>query len=51
MTVHIDGSLFVKIFDPYKASYKVERPLEAIRLLALTVLRSEIGKIKLDQVF
>jgi len=51
VTVTIDGTLFVKIFDPLKASYKVEKPLEAVRLLALTVLRSEIGKMKLDKLF
>lgn len=47
----IDGSLFIKVFDPYKASYKVEKPQESVKLLALTVLRSEIGKMKLDKLF
>ncbi|KRW99384.1 hypothetical protein PPERSA_02496 [Pseudocohnilembus persalinus] len=51
VTVQIDGTLFVQVFDPFKASYKVEQPYEAVRLLALTVLRSEIGKMKLDKLF
>jgi len=49
--LNIDGVLFIKIFDPIKASYEVENPLEAVRLLALTLMRSEIGKLKLDKLF
>ncbi|EGR31845.1 stomatin family protein, putative [Ichthyophthirius multifiliis] len=51
VTVLIGGSLFIQIDDPFKASYNIERPLQAVRLLALTVLRSEIGKMKLDTLF
>ena len=43
VSLHLDGCLFVQIVEPYKASYKVENPLVAIQLLAVTVLRSEIG--------
>lgn len=43
----IDGVLFIRIEDAYKASYKIENPHDSIRLLALTVMRSEIGKLKL----
>ena len=49
--LNIDGVLFIKIFDPVKASYQVENPLEAVKLLALTLMRSEIGKLKLDKLF
>ncbi len=48
VTVSIDGTLFLKIYNPFDASYKVEKPMEAIKLLALTVMRSEIGKMRLD---
>lgn len=51
MTVHIGGALFIRVDDPYKASYNVDKPMEAVKLLALTVLRSEIGKMKLDKLF
>jgi len=51
VTVLIGGTLFIRVDDPFKASYNVEGPLEAVKLLALTVLRSEIGKIKLDKLF
>ena len=40
VSVQIDGILFVKIEDPYKASYSIDRPLDNIKLLALTILRS-----------
>ena len=49
--VNIDGVLFIKILDPLKASYQVENPREAVKLLALTLMRSEIGKLKLDKMF
>ncbi|XP_065316312.1 stomatin-like protein stl-1 isoform X2 [Gordionus sp. m RMFG-2023] len=47
----LDGVLYLKIFDPYKASYGVEDPEFAISQLAQTNMRSEIGKISLDSVF
>ena len=31
VTIHIDGVLYLKIIDPYKASYGVSNPLEAMR--------------------
>ncbi len=40
VSLHIDGILFVRIDDPFKASYNVDKPIENIKLLALTVLRS-----------
>lgn len=51
VTLHIDGVLYFQVFDPYKASYGVEDPQFAITQLAQTTMRSELGKIALDDVF
>lgn len=51
MTLSIDGVLYLRIVDPYKASYGVEDPEFAITQLAQTTMRSELGKIHLDSVF
>lgn len=47
----IDGVLYLRVFDPYKASYGVEDAEYAITQLAQTTMRSEIGKIMLDMLF
>lgn len=49
--INIDGVLYFKITDPYKASYSVSNPIKAISLLAQTSMRSEIGKLDLDRSF
>jgi regulator of protease activity HflC (stomatin/prohibitin superfamily) len=51
VTINIDGVLYVKIIDPYNASYGVEDPLYAVTQLAQTTMRSELGKITLDKTF
>uniref|UniRef100_A0A0K8STA2 Band 7 domain-containing protein n=1 Tax=Lygus hesperus TaxID=30085 RepID=A0A0K8STA2_LYGHE len=51
VTLNIDGVLYLRILDPYKASYGVEDPEFAITQLAQTTMRSELGKISLDNVF
>lgn len=51
VTINIDGVLYVKIVDPYNASYGVEDPLYAVTQLAQTMMRSELGKITLDKTF
>merc|ERR1712226_352086 len=51
VTLNIDGVLYLRIKDPYKASYGVEDPEFAITQLAQTTMRSEIGKITLDTLF
>eukprot|EP01029_Cantina_marsupialis_P006257 TRINITY_DN16837_c0_g2_i1.p1 TRINITY_DN16837_c0_g2~~TRINITY_DN16837_c0_g2_i1.p1 ORF type:complete len:367 (+),score=130.50 TRINITY_DN16837_c0_g2_i1:56-1156(+) len=51
VTVKIDGVLYTKIVDPYKASYGVQDPIYAITQLAMTTMRSELGKISLDASF
>eukprot|EP00271_Cylindrocystis_brebissonii_P012857 TRINITY_DN32371_c0_g1_i1.p1 TRINITY_DN32371_c0_g1~~TRINITY_DN32371_c0_g1_i1.p1 ORF type:complete len:463 (-),score=83.70 TRINITY_DN32371_c0_g1_i1:400-1788(-) len=51
VSISIDGVLYVKIVDPVKASYGVERPIYAVVQLAQTTMRSELGKITLDKTF
>ncbi|KAI8777703.1 stomatin-like protein 2 mitochondrial [Biomphalaria glabrata] len=51
VTLTMDAVLYLKVVDPYKASYGVEDPEYAITQLAQTTMRSEIGKIALDTVF
>lgn len=51
VTLSIDGVLYLRIVDPYKASYGVEDAEFAITQLAQTTMRSELGKIHLDSVF
>ncbi|XP_027849647.2 stomatin-like protein 2, mitochondrial [Aphis gossypii] len=51
VTLNIDGVLYLKVSDPYLASYGVEDPEFAITQLAQTTMRSELGKISLDKVF
>jgi len=47
----VDGVLYLKVVDPYKASYGVEDYVFAVTQLAQTTMRSEIGKIDLDKTF
>ncbi|KAG8046550.1 hypothetical protein GUJ93_ZPchr0008g12916 [Zizania palustris] len=51
VSIQIDGVLYVKIVDPYLASYGVENPIFAVIQLAQTTMRSELGKITLDKTF
>ncbi|XP_056287562.1 stomatin-like protein 2, mitochondrial [Pseudoliparis swirei] len=51
VTLQIDGVLFLRILDPFKASYGVEDPEYAVTQLAQTTMRSELGKLTLDKVF
>ena len=47
----VDGVLYLKLLDPYKASYGVDNYVYAVTQLAQTTMRSEIGKIDLDKTF
>ena len=47
----VDGVLYLKVIDPYKASYGVDDYVYAVTQLAQTTMRSEIGKIELDKSF
>jgi regulator of protease activity HflC (stomatin/prohibitin superfamily) len=51
VTLNIDGILYVRVIDPESASYGVSNPYYAITQLAQTTMRSEIGKLTLDQTF
>lgn len=51
VTLSIDGVLFLRIVDPYKASYGVHDPVFAVMQLGQTTMRSEIGKMTLDKTF
>lgn len=47
----VDGVLYLKMLDAYKASYGVDDYVYAVTQLAQTTMRSEIGKIDLDKTF
>ena len=49
VTITIDGVLYYRIFDPYKASYGIEDADFSISQLAQTTMRSEIGQMSLDK--
>lgn len=51
VTIRIDGVLYIRIVDAFKASYGVDRPLYAVMQLAQTSMRSELGKMTLDNTF
>jgi len=48
-SVKVDGVVFYKILDPYKSYYGIENLQWAVTNLALTSLRSIMGKMTLDQ--
>lgn len=49
--IDINGILYYKVVDAYKASYNVNQPLLAMSMLAQTTMRSEIGLLELDRTF
>jgi regulator of protease activity HflC (stomatin/prohibitin superfamily) len=51
VSVEVDGILYLKIFDAAKASYGIDNYLLATTQIAKTTLRSEIGKLNLDDTF
>jgi len=50
VTLELDGVLYTRVLDAYKASYGVEDAEYAIGQLAQTTMRSEIGQLTLDHV-
>ncbi|RMZ91354.1 hypothetical protein DV736_g1408, partial [Chaetothyriales sp. CBS 134916] len=50
VTLDLDGVLYTRVVDAYKASYGVEDAEYAISQLAQTTMRSEIGQLTLDHV-
>ena len=51
VSLTIDGIIYMKITDPKQAAYGVEDPFFAVSQLAQTTMRSEIGKLTLDNTF
>lgn len=51
VTLILDGVIYLRIIDPYQASYGVSDPVNAVTQLAQTTMRSEIGKLALDESF
>lgn len=51
VTLTIDGVLYIKVVDPYRASYGIEDYIYAVSQLAQTTMRSELGKLTLDKIF
>ena len=51
IVVTVDGILYMQVMDPAKASYGIGNYLFATIQLALTTMRSEIGKITFDKTF
>ena len=49
--LEIDGVLFARIVDAYKASYGVDDAENGILQLSMTNIRAEVGKITLDRLF
>ncbi|MFH5833702.1 SPFH domain-containing protein [Halalkalibaculum sp. DA3122] len=49
--VEVDGLVYIKVMDSYKASYGISDYRPAAVNLAQTTMRSEIGKITLDETF
>ncbi len=49
--VAVDGLVYIKVMDAYKASYGISNYQAAAINLAQTTMRSEVGKITLDDTF
>lgn len=51
ISLRVDGVLYFRVLDPYKATYGVENYVFAVTQLAQTTMRSELGKMELDKTF
>jgi len=51
ITLVVDGVLYFRVLDPYKATYGVDDYVFAVTQLSQTTMRSEIGKMELDKTF
>ena len=51
ISLHVDGVLYFRVLDPYKATYGVDDYIFAVTQLAQTTMRSELGKMELDKTF
>ena len=51
MSIDVDGVIYIQVVDAIKASYNIEDYVVAIANLGQTTLRSEIGKLTMDETF
>ncbi|HWK55152.1 MAG TPA: slipin family protein [Hyphomicrobiales bacterium] len=51
ISLTVDGVLYFRVLDPYKATYGVDDYTFAVVQLAQTTMRSELGKMELDRTF
>jgi regulator of protease activity HflC (stomatin/prohibitin superfamily) len=51
ISLTVDGILYFRVLDPYKATYGVDNYIFAVTQLAQTTMRSELGKMELDKTF
>lgn len=51
ISLMVDGVLYFRVMDPYKATYGVDDYEFAVTQLAQTTMRSELGKMELDKTF
>lgn len=51
ISLHVDGVLYFRVLDAYKATYGVDNYVFAVTQLAQTTMRSELGKMELDKTF
>jgi len=51
LEVNVDGVVYLKVLDPYKATYGHFNYIQAVVNLAQTTMRSQMGRITLDKSF
>ena len=51
ISLAVDGVLYFRVLDPYKATYGVDNYVFAVTQLAQTTMRSELGQMELDRTF
>ena len=49
--MQLDGVLYLRVDDPVKCSYGSQDPINYTYILAQSIMRSEIGRLTLDQTF
>jgi len=49
--VKLDGAVYARVEDAFKASYGIDEPVNAITVLAQSAMRKEVGNLELDQLF
>ena len=51
ISLSVDGVLYFRVLDPYKATYGIDDYVFAVTQLAQITMRSELGKMELDKTF